>query len=145
MGALLDLIKTHYEGVKSGDLDRAAANFADDVVTEMPFGVMHGIEAFRQLGAAFQAAAPDMDFAIRNAWEIGDTVIVEGSYTGTQTGPLASPDGTVVPPTGRAFSFPYVDIAKVRDGKVVEHRTYWDNVTFFTQLGLMPEPEAAPA
>ena len=44
---------------------------------------------------------------------------------------------------GRAFSFPYVDIVTARDGKVVSHRVYWDNVTFLAQLGLMPEQASA--
>jgi hypothetical protein len=31
----------------------------------------------------------------------------------------------------------------VQDGRFTEHRGYWDNVTFMTQLGLMPEPASA--
>ena len=144
MGTLLDLIHTHYRGLETGDLELSASVHADDVVTEMPMGVLEGIEAFRALGQAFITAVPDMKLTIRETWEVGDTIIVEGTYSGTQTGPLATPNGEV-PPSGRAFSFPFVDIYVARDGKFVSHRGYWDNVTFFTQLGLMPAPEGAPA
>jgi len=46
-----------------------------------------------------------------------------------------------IPPTGRHFEFPYVDILQARDGKVVSHRVYFDQVAFLAQLGLMPGAE----
>ena len=142
MGTLLDLIHTHYRGLETGDLDLSESVHAEDVVTEMPFGIIEGLAGYRALGEAFVRAVPDMKLTIRNSWEVGDTIIVEGTYSGTQTGPLATPDAEI-PASGRAFSFPYVDVYVARDGKFVEHRGYWDNVTFMTQLGLMPEPATA--
>jgi ketosteroid isomerase-like protein len=68
--------------------------------------------------------------------------VVEGVYSGTQTGPLATPGGNIAP-TGRAFSFPFLEVYVVQDGRFTEHRGYWDIVTFMTQLGLMPEPASA--
>lgn len=143
MGTLLDMIHTHFSGMQTGDLDVSASVHADDVVTETPSGVMEGLDAFRAFGEAFAAAVPDMTFTIRNSWEVGDTIIVEGSYAGTHTGPLATPDGGQIPATGRSFTFPFVDIYVARDGKFVEHRGYWDNMGFFAQLGLLPEPTSA--
>lgn len=142
MGTLLDLVHTHHRGLETGDLDLSATVFDEDVVTQMPFGILHGLAEFRGLGEAFVAAVPDMKLTITKAVELGDTVVIEGIYSGTQTGPLQTPGGEI-PPTGRAFSFPYVDVFVARDGKFVEHRGYWDNVTFMTQLGLMPEPASA--
>ena len=143
MGTLMDLIDIHYRGLNEHDLDLSMSVFADDVVTETPSGVTEGRDAFRAFAEGFLRAVPDMRHTVREHWESGDTVIVEGVYSGTHTGPLAGPDGSEIPPTGRAFSFPYVDIVTARDGKVVSHRVYWDNVTFLAQLGLMPEPASA--
>jgi predicted ester cyclase len=143
MGTLLDLVNIHYRGLATHDLDLSMTVFADDVVTETPSGVLEGIEAFRAFGEGFLAAVPDMSHTMRAHWEVGDTIIVEGTYSGTHTGPLVAPDGSEIPPTGRAFSFPYVDVLVARDGRFVEHRVYWDNVAFFSQLGLMPEPATA--
>jgi len=56
-------------------------------------------------------------------------------YSGTHTGPLVGPGGTI-PATGRAFSFPFCDVLRAREGKFVSHHIYWDNVTFLAQLGL---------
>jgi len=139
MGDLQRLVRIHYEGVNSGDLDTAGSVFAEDCENVSPHGTLKGIEAFRQMGEAFRAAAPDNRLEALHTWEAGDTVIVEGVYTGTQTGPLAGPDG-VIQATGRRFSLPYVDIFQARDGRFVSHRIYWDNATLLAQLGVMPDP-----
>jgi ketosteroid isomerase-like protein len=143
MSTLLDKVHNHYRGLETGDVDLAAAHFSADIVTQTPSGEVRTIDGFRGLAQAFITAVPDMKLEIRNVWETGDTIIVEGVYSGTQTGPLATPDGGEVPATGRAFSFPYVDILRAHDGKFVEHRLYWDNLAFMTQLGLMPAPAGA--
>jgi len=71
------------------------------------------------------------------SFEDGDTIIVEGVYSGTQSGDLAGPGGTI-PASGRTFSLPYVDFIQARGGKIISHRMYWDNATFMAQLGAMP-------
>jgi steroid delta-isomerase-like uncharacterized protein len=144
MSDLQRLVRIHYQGVNSGDLDTAASVFAEDCENTSPYGTLKGIDAFRQMGEAFQAAAPDNRLEALRTWEAGDTVIVEGVYTGTHTGPLAGPGG-VIPPSGRSFSLPYVDIFQARDGKFVSHRIYWDNATFLAQLGILPAAAGASA
>ncbi|MBF6074301.1 nuclear transport factor 2 family protein [Nocardia beijingensis] len=137
MSDLLALVETHYEGLEAGDLERAASPFTDDVAAEFPSGPMSGIEALRGLIGAFITAFPGMKIERRNIWTDGDTAIAELVFTGVQTGPLATAQGEV-PPSGRTVTFPLIDTFTLRDGKVAEHRVYWDNVSFLTQLGLMP-------
>ncbi|WP_185981879.1 ester cyclase [Skermania sp. ID1734] len=139
MSELLDLVHTHYTGLESGDLELAASPFADDVASEFPSGPLAGIDALRGLIQAFITAFPDMKLTRRNIWLDGDTAVAEVTFSGTQTGPLATPQGEV-PPSGRPVTFPLIDIFTMRSGKVVEHRGYWDNVSFLTQLGLLPAP-----
>ena len=138
MSELLDIVKTHYRGMETGDSDLGVAGFDPDVVTQTPNGTLKGIDEFRGLLEVFWTAAPDARHQIASTHEAGDTIIVEGVYAGTHTGPLMSPDGTI-PPTGKAFSFPYADVLQCRDGKVVAHNVYWDNMTFLGQLGLLPQ------
>jgi steroid delta-isomerase-like uncharacterized protein len=137
MTELQDLLKTHYDAVNAGDLDAALMAFDPAVKTETPNGPLNGIAEFRAMGEAFRTAAPDNRLRALNSYETGDTLIVEGVYSGTHTGPLAGPAGTI-PATGKAFSFPYVDILRARNGRFVTHHMYWDNVTFLSQLGLLP-------
>ena len=136
MGVLSDLVDTHYRGLEAGDLDLAASPFADDVATEFPSGPMQGVDALRGLIQVFITAFPDMKLTRRNTWESGDTAVAELTFSGTHTGPLGTPDGEV-PPSGKPLTFGLIDTFTVRDGKIVEHRGYWDNVTFLSQLGLL--------
>jgi ketosteroid isomerase-like protein len=58
---------------------------------------------------------------------------------GVNTGPLAMPDGSQLPATHRSAEIPAMELARVRNGKIVEHRFIWDNMAFLGQLGLLPE------
>jgi steroid delta-isomerase-like uncharacterized protein len=137
MSDLLSLVHSFYDAMNHGDLDGVDPLFAEDVETITPGGTLRTRAEWRAMGAAFLAAVPDMHHDIVRTFEDGDTIVVEGVYSGTQTGPLQSPQGTI-PASGKAFAFPYVDILQVRDGTCVAHRVYWDNVTFMAQIGAMP-------
>jgi hypothetical protein len=54
-----------------------------------------------------------------------------GPFTGTFTGPLELPDGTVIEPTGKSF-----EVVFWRDGKIVEEYLKYDNGSFMQQIGL---------
>jgi steroid delta-isomerase-like uncharacterized protein len=140
MSKLTDLVHSHYDAINANDLDRAVGGFHENVVTETPNGTLHGVAAFRAMGEAFQAAVPDQKMTIRQIYEAGRSVIVEGDYAGTHTGPLTGPQGTI-PPTGRTFSFPFADVFTLDNGNVVRHAIYWDNASFMAQLGLTGSPE----
>ena len=144
MSKFTDLVHRHFAAASAGDINAAVDGFADHVVTEMPGISVRGIDQFKAIGEAFQTAAPDQKMTVRNMYETGETVIVEGEYSGTQTGPLVSAGGTI-PATGRSFSFPFCDVFTFADGLVVRHAVYWDNLTFLGQLGMVPAPEPAPA
>jgi steroid delta-isomerase-like uncharacterized protein len=137
MSTLLDKALDHYASMMSGDLDAALTHFADDVETMTPQGTLKGIDAWRDMGRAFTTAAPDQRMEVIRSFELEDTVIVEGVYSGTHTGPLESPDGTI-PASGNAFAFPFADLLTFENGKCVKHHIYWDNLTFLAQLGVLP-------
>jgi ketosteroid isomerase-like protein len=84
-----------------------------------------------------QAALPDARLNLVSALAAGETVAVEGRFTGTFTAPLATPQGEV-PPTGRTIDVPYADFFTVRDGRIIAHRVYYDQVQLGMALGLMP-------
>lgn len=73
--------------------------------------------------------------------EAGDAIAVEGTFVGTHTGPMQGPGGTVAP-TGRRLELPFADFFTVREGTVVEHHIYYDQLGFLAALGLMPQPAA---
>ncbi|MDP9325553.1 MAG: ester cyclase [Candidatus Dormibacteraeota bacterium] len=139
MSQIGDLVREHYEGFNTGDIDRATAGFSNDIVTVVPGSEMRGREAFKQYLVTFSNAMPDARLIVKATIESGSMLAIEGSFTGTHTGPLQSPQGEV-PPTGRTIDLPYVDIFESGGEKLTGHRVYWDQVAFLTALGLMPEP-----
>jgi hypothetical protein len=67
----------------------------------------------------------------------GEWTAVMGWMEGTFTQPMATPDGTVIPPTGKAFRIPMCTIGHWgNDGLMKEEFLFWDNQTYMNQLGL---------
>jgi len=137
------LIDTHYAEINGNDFSDARELFSPDVVTHAPgSGPLTGIEPFVAYGQGFLRAFPDGRIQRDRYLESGDRVVVEGRFTGTNTGPLQTPAGEL-PPTGRAMVLPFADVFRVVDGKITEHRIYYDTLGLLAQLGLVPEPTAA--
>ena len=140
---LEQLVDRHYAEINRNDFSDAAEIFSPDVVTEAPgTGPLTGIEPFIGYGQAFLRAFPDGRIHRDRLVEAGDRIVVEGRYTGTNTGPLQTPAGEL-PATGRPLVMPFADSFRVVDGKIVEHRIYYDTAGMLAQLGLMPEPASA--
>jgi ketosteroid isomerase-like protein len=47
------------------------------------------------------------------------------------------PDGQEVPPTGKQIRVRAADVATVRDGRIVRHDFYFDQLAILDQLGLL--------
>jgi steroid delta-isomerase-like uncharacterized protein len=139
----LTLVDQHYAEINRNDFSDVAELFSPDVATEVPgAGRLTGIEPFVAYGQAFLRAFPDGRIHRDRYVEDGDSVVVDGRFTGTNTGPLQTPAGEV-PGTGRAMVLPFADVFRVADGRIVEHRVYYDTLGLLAQLGLVPEPASA--
>jgi ketosteroid isomerase-like protein/mannose-6-phosphate isomerase-like protein (cupin superfamily) len=141
ISALPDLVHTLYRGMESDDIDLVMSVFAPDVEVTVPGGSLKGTGEVRGLLGAFLTAVPDNRLTVSRAVQQGETIVIEATYSGTHTGPLAGPDGSL-PPTGLTFAFPYVDILTAREDKIVTRNIYWDNMTFLSQLGALPAAAA---
>jgi steroid delta-isomerase-like uncharacterized protein len=132
-----ELVAGFYAHFNSGDIDAALAVFSSELETIDPgMGTVHGHGPFREYLEVFKRAMPDAHAVIESLVEAGDTVIVEGRFVGTHTGPLATPDGDVAP-SGASVDLRFADFSRVKDGKIVSYRTYYDQLGMLTQLGLM--------
>ena len=72
----------------------------------------------------------------------GNVVVEQGTYGGTHTGTFRGPDGSEIPPTGKAMNVSFAAIFHVKDDKITSIRLYYDQIELLTQLGLMPQPTA---
>lgn len=80
-----------------GDIDAIPTLFDRDVVTVESAGrEMRGVDAFVGYLRVFNTAVPGAKLNAVRAIDSGDTVVIEGTYTGTHTGPLASPQGSLI-------------------------------------------------
>ena len=124
----------------AGDRDAWATLYAEDVAYEAPGGQrISGLAALQeQYFDALVTAAPDRSSRDIVLLTDGDYVVEQARYVGTHTGPLRSPNGAEVPPTGKRFDFPFVGIFRVEGGKIRSIRIFYDQIELFTQLGLMP-------
>jgi len=135
--------RTLYDAWNRRDFDDFAELMADGEIVVTGSGQrFEGADGARAFAHMWADAFPDGRVAIDNTIEAGDHVAVEFTGTGTQTGTLASPAGDI-PATGRSVTLKLCDVYEFREGKIASLRTYFDAAALLTQLGVMPEAEAA--
>lgn len=102
-----------------GDLDGVDRVFSSDVVDHEPMpGTPGGIEGVRALFAAVIAGFDDIRHEIEYQAEIdAEQVVTVWRMRGRHTG-----DFLGMPATGKPVDFKGMDVLRVRDGLIVEHR-----------------------
>jgi predicted ester cyclase len=92
-----------------------------------------GYDGYRAMAAAFFAGLPDLRFEIEEAIEVDGLVALRIRITGTHLGPWKG-----VAPTGRAVDVQGRPWLRVRDGKVVEVWSLYDELGALRQIGAAP-------
>jgi predicted ester cyclase len=90
------------------------------------------------MGEMMYAAFPDGKHTIDETLEVGDRVVLRGSFSGTHAGEFMG-----MPPTGREVSITFMNIDRFAGDKLIEHRAEADMAGLMQQLGAIPAP--APA
>jgi predicted ester cyclase len=140
MSEVRDLAELHVRSFNERAWSRAPQIYAPDIAVVEPNGALHGIDAFVGMSQGFASAFPDSRMEATIVIASGDHAVIEGSYSGTHTGPLATPQGEV-PPTGRMLALPLCIVLEVAAGRITALRAYYDQMTFAAQLGLIPDAE----
>jgi steroid delta-isomerase-like uncharacterized protein len=108
-------------------------NAPDFVNLSAPPGVPSDLEGGKAFLWSFFNAFPDCRFTIDDMIAEADRVATKKTFTGTHTGDFGD-----IPATGRSVTVQYVDILRLRDGRVVEHWLSMDQLSFMQQLGVIP-------
>jgi steroid delta-isomerase-like uncharacterized protein len=137
-----EIVRTLVRRQDQGDVDGYAAGFAADGEFRHPAATVRGRAEIRAFIAGYAEAFPDGRHEITAMLESDGVVAMEGTYTGTNTGPMRTPAGEL-PPTGRSVTIRWAGFARLHDGLVVRLHGYYDQLAFLGQLGLVPEPAAA--
>ena len=100
---------------------------------------VYGRAAHAQAMAQMFAAFPDMHvhcdpYPIQ--FGSGDWITVITNVTGTFTGEMTLPDGTVINGTGEAFDVEMGQTSKWADDRLIIISAFWDAALFARQVGL---------
>ena len=131
------------EGFATGD-DSVVDRVCSPDLVEHQFGLAGtgpaGIAGVKAAIRDVHAAVPDMAFTIEDAVESGDTVWARVRGRGTATGPFFGP------PSGRPVDITVIDVARVVDGRIVEHWGVPDRFALLVQTGVIERlaPPAGP-
>jgi steroid delta-isomerase-like uncharacterized protein len=131
------------EAFNQGRLEVFDEVCSPDVVSHDPAEPedLRGIDAHKERVRAYRTAMSDLEVVIDDVIAAGDKVATRWRARGTNDGELVgmAPTGKHIEITG--MSIDHFD----SEGKIAETWDQWDNAGFMVQLGLAPEPAAAPA
>jgi ketosteroid isomerase-like protein len=138
-----EIVREALQGLDEPGGEGFLERLTEDAELVSPLAAVRGREAIREFVRGMHAAFSDWQHDV-TIETVGNLVVAEGTWNGTHSGPMAGPQGEVQP-TGKRASVPFAGIVRVRDGRIASVHNYFDQMTFMAQLGLMPEPAAAPA
>ena len=128
------------EGFATGETAVVDEVCAPDLV-EHQFGMTgQGAEAKQHVKDAIRevhATIPDLSFDIEDTAEVGDTIWVRVRVTGTASGPFFGP------PSGQPVDLTVIDVARVVDGRIVEHWGVPDRFALLAQTGVLARLQPA--
>ena len=135
-----DVVRKSLEAWNADDRAGLRATYADDaILKEHATGrQISGGDAIVDVNFAWREAFPGVRGEIENLIASGDQVAYETTWRGVHTGPLTTPDGQTIPPTGKTAALPACLVLRVAGDRIVEQHHYFDMVTMLNQLGLMP-------
>ena len=119
------------EAYNAGNWDRLKAAVTPDVTYDEVGGQrkLRGPDAFAKAYQGWKEAGPDGKGTITNAFAAGNTVLIEVTWTATNTGPLG-PN----PPTGKKWNVRGSQVVVLEGNKIKELRQYFDMNTIMQQL-----------
>lgn len=134
--ANLESFRSHVAHRNAHDAAAIAGDLADDVVWSdraLPTDLdkRSTVALFENLWRGFS----DLRFTVRAPWAAGDYVVAVGTMEGANDGDAGM---LGLPKTGRTVALPYLEIAKLRDGKLVASWMFYDGLGLIAQLGLAP-------
>ena len=130
-----NLVRRYQDIYNSNNLDDLLEVVSEDLLTpKIMAGVPHGIEGAKAAHQIMLAGFPDYQTVIDDLIADGDKVAVRITMSGTHTGSFMG-----IPPTNKFISFTGIYIARIANGKIVEHWGEEDSASLLTQLGVLPK------
>jgi len=127
------IVRRYQEIYNSNDLEALGEVVSEDLLTPkiMP-GIPSGMEGAKAAHRIMLAGFPDYQTVIDDLVAEGDKVVARITMSGTNTGNFMG-----IPPTGKHVSFTGIYIARIANGKIVEHWGEEDSISLLQQLGAL--------
>src|SRR4026209_513519 len=127
------IVQRYQEIYNNNGLDSLTEVVSEDLLTPkiMP-GIPSGIEGAKAAHRIMLAGFPDYQTSIDDIFAEGDKVAARITMSGTNSGSFMG-----IPPTGKHVSFTGIYIARIANGKIVEHWGEEDGVSLLQQLGVL--------
>jgi ketosteroid isomerase-like protein len=139
VGEAREVLDRLTDAVMGGRADEVRDLYADNATVMTPdAGEVSGRDAITAYFNQFSQGFPDASWEPLSTPEVSNAAIDEGYFIGTHTGPLETPTGETIPPTGKQVRVRECDIATVENGLITSHRFYFDQMEFLEQLGDAP-------
>ena len=134
--SVADTAKSQITAYNDKDWNAVAAVLAPgSVYDEVPtHRRVQGVNEIMDAWRGWATALPDSRASFDKVSVSGNTVTLELTWRGAQTGPLETPGGAL-PPSGRSIEIRACQVVEVADGKVQSVRHYFDMATLLQQLG----------
>ncbi len=126
------LMRSFLEASVAGDQAALKELLAPDFVAHLPGGPQNR-EGFLQFTNMFLVAFSDTHFTVEEQVAEGDKVVTRATWHGIHSG-----DFQGLPPTGKQIAISAFLIERFKDGKIVEHRGLFDQMSMMQQLGVLP-------
>ena len=95
---------------------------------------LNGIGQLREFIQAFRNAFPDLNLQIDDLFSSNDRTCTAFTLKGTHEQYFMG-----IPATKKSVEVQGMVISRIKDNKILEDREILDNLTFFQQLGVVPE------
>ena len=99
-----------------------------------PDSQLKGIGQLREYILAFRNAFPDLNLQIDDFFSSNDRTCTAFTLKGTHEQGFMD-----IPATKKSVEVQGMVISRIKDSKIMEDREILDNLTFFQQLGVIPE------
>ncbi|MCG8603746.1 ester cyclase [bacterium] len=99
-----------------------------------PDSELKGIGQLTELIQGYRGAFPDLAVQIDDLFSSNDRICAAITFMGTH-----QHDFMGIPATKKSVEVHGMVISRVKDNKIIEEKEILDNLTFFQQLGVVPE------
>lgn len=145
-GAMQEIIRKHLGALTASNWVNFRSVTSRDVIYEdMTLNTrISGIEPYVASAQRWKSAFPDLRTTLIRGYTVGDRVITEVMWEGTQTGPLENAYG-VLPASNKRSKLRSAMFFSLKFEKITEVRHYFDLATLWRQLGIDVARRVSPA